>query len=209
MQVIQLWSLPFRPVHFRWSSLYVFYNLFLTSMHFTALQTNIQLFYVLVPDPRVKFVCQVQSPCRAMRMSLCPSIWRSRWAADGAFLTCDTRPWQRATHNQAVIEHLLHQKQGTLGWKLKEESKDVWISKYRWRKKLAPVGMVKHCDYSYNVYDIWTFMMSAAAGILFINRTTTGPTTFWCLYCILIIAFQCLLGFCGMFLCNQLQHHYY
>lgn len=153
-------------------------------MHFTALQTNIYIYtafrcFCSRDTWRVKFACQVQSPCRAMRMSLCPSIWRSRWAWRCIWHV--TPNPERATHNQAVIEHLLHQKQGMLGWKLKGEKKGLdqqismdkksctsWDGCKKW----------KHCDYSYHVYDIWTFMISAAAGILFINLPPRVPQHF-------------------------------
>ena len=125
-------------------------------------------------------------------------------------MTCDTRPWNGQLTTRQWSSICFTRNRGCLveSWKGR---KKVWISKYRWSKCTSWDGCkkLKHCDYSYHVYDIWTFMISAAGGILFINRTTTGLTAFWCLYCILIIAFQCLLGFCGMFLCSQLQHHYH
>ena len=151
---------------------------------------------------RVKFVCQVQSPCRAMRMSLCPSIWRSRWA------------WRCIWHVTPNPETGNSQPGSDRAF-ASPEAGDAWLKAERGEKRFGSVNIdgesISHqLGWLQEVETLWlfipciwyirTFMISAAAGILFINRTPL-------LYPHHRISVPA--GLCGMFLCSQLQHYYY
>lgn len=88
-----------------------------------------------------------------MRMSLCPSIWRSRWAWRCIW---HVTPNPETGNSQPGSDRAFASPETGDAWLKAERGEKVWISKYRWRKNLAPVGMVAT---SWNTVIIHTMYM--------------------------------------------------
>ena len=107
-------------------------------------------------------------------------------------MTCDTRPWNGQLTTRQWSSICFTRNRGCLveSWKGR---KKVWISKYRWRKNLAPVGMVAT---SWNTVIIHTMYM--IYGLLWCQllQGFCSSSTHFNAYCV----------FCRMFLYKISSH---
>lgn len=185
-------------------------------MHFTALQTNIYIYIYsfslfLFPWHLESEVCVPGSKSLQGHADEFMSQYLEKQVGLTLHMTCDTKPW--TGNSQPGSDRAF----------ASPETGDAWLKAERGEKRFGSANIdgqkiLHQLGWLQEVETLWLFIpciwymdfYDFSCCRNFVHQpTTTGPTAFWCLYCILIIAFQCLLGFCGMFLCNQLQHHYY